>query len=103
MYEKESSMRINFTCLIYFLLFFFLSGKAETGERDSLLNVIQHSKEDTNKVNTLYELSFSYINTSPDSVLFYGTQSLELAKKINYQKGVANADYALGAGSFRKG
>lgn len=92
--------------LIYFILF--LSGtissvSAAASIRDSLLRVIQVSSADTNKANALYELSFSYVNSSPDSVLLYGTQALELSKKINYQKGIANAHYALGAGNFRKG
>ena len=99
---KESLMKINFAWTFYFLLFFF-GARAETETRDSLLSVIQNSKPDTNKVNALYDLSFSYINSSPDSVLLYGKMGLDLAKDINYQKGIANADYALGAGSFRKG
>jgi len=89
------------------LILLFLPGYshlfAQSAMRDSLLKVIQSSTADTNKANALYELGFSYVNSSPDSVLFYGTQALELSKKINYQKGIANADYALGAGNFRKG
>jgi two-component system sensor histidine kinase UhpB len=89
--------------LIYFLIFLSFSAHAQKEIRDSLQDIIRNSKPDTNKVNALYDLSFSYINSSPDSVLFYGTQSLDLAKKINYQKGIANGDYALGAGNYRKG
>ncbi len=71
--------------------------------RDSLLGAIQQSKPDTNQANALYDLGFSYVNSSPDSAILYGTQLMELSKKIDYKAGIANADYVLGAGTFRKG
>ncbi|HKR05097.1 MAG TPA: tetratricopeptide repeat protein [Bacteroidia bacterium] len=89
--------------LILLFLFGYSHLFAQPAIRDSLLKVIQTSAADTNKANALYDLSFSYVNSSPDSVLFYGEQALELSKKISYQKGIANAYYALGAGNFRKG
>ncbi|HUM46589.1 MAG TPA: sensor histidine kinase [Chitinophagales bacterium] len=76
---------------------------AQKALRDSLRIVIEHSKPDSNKVNALYDLGFSYVNSSPDSAVFYGMQAMELAKKLNYKAGIANADYVLGAGTFRKG
>lgn len=93
------------TFLLPGFLFCLLTGalQAQKAERDSLLLVIQNSKPDTNRVNILYHLSFSYVNSSPDSTLLYGLQSLDLAKKLNYKEGIANADYAVGAGYFRKG
>jgi two-component system, NarL family, sensor histidine kinase UhpB len=94
-------MKIKTLILLFLPGYFHLF--AQPAIRDRLLKVIQTSATDTNKANALYDLGFSYVNSSPDSVLFYGTQALELSKKINYQKGIANADYALGAGNFRKG
>src|SRR6187549_403232 len=82
-----------------------LNGKlyAQKPLRDSLRTVIQNSKPDSNQVNALYDLAFTYVNTAPDSAILYGMQSMELSTNLNYQKGIANADYVLGAGSFRKG
>ena len=93
---------------IYFLLGFLFSLFHEElycqrSVRDSLLLAIQHSNPDTNQVNALYDLSFSYVNKSPDSTLLFGAQAMELAKKLNYKAGIGNADYVLGAGNFRKG
>lgn len=93
------------TFLLTGFLFCFSTGElyAQKALRDSLIFAIQHSNADSNRVNALYELSFSYINSSPNSAMLYGMQSMETAKKLNYKAGIANADYVLGAGSFRKG
>ncbi|MEP7168007.1 MAG: tetratricopeptide repeat protein [Bacteroidota bacterium] len=93
-----------FILFIFCFLFFTIADTiAQKALQDSLFKAVQNSKSDMAKANALNTLSFSYVNVSPDSTLLYGRQSLELAKKINYEKGIANADYSLGAGNFRKG
>ena len=89
--------------IFYFLFFSIADSIAQKAIQDNLLKAVQNSKPDTAKVNALNTLSFSFVNVSPDSTILYGRQSLELAKKIKYEKGIANADYSLGAGNFRKG
>jgi two-component system, NtrC family, sensor kinase len=54
---------------------------------DSLLNVLHHSKEDTNTVNVLVQLSMGSNTHSYDSAIFYLKKGLGLAEKINYLKG----------------
>ncbi len=58
---------------------------------DSLLNVLKTSKEDTNKVYTLNNLSRVYWTNSPDTSLRFARQAMELAKKIYFKKGIGIA------------
>ena len=56
---------------------------------DSLISLIQKDKEDTNKINHLKELGWELKYINPDTVILIGNQSLQLAKKINWKKGIA--------------
>ncbi|WP_259067735.1 tetratricopeptide repeat protein [Mucilaginibacter sp. X4EP1] len=60
------------------------------------INQIKHfsadlskAKQDTNLVNTYYNLSRQYWNKNADSALLMADKSLELAKKIHFEKGIA--------------
>src|SRR4051794_45569 len=63
---------------------------------DSLKRVLLTQKEDTNKVNTLNELSnyLSYQDT--DSSFSYASLGLSLSQKLNYVKGEAQSCLILG-------
>ena len=63
---------------------------------DSLLTQIPKTTEDTNKVNLLNDLSFTYNSINPDEGLKFGKQAIELAEKLNWKKGMANANRATG-------
>jgi len=69
---------------------------------DSLLKELPKQKEDTNKVYMLHNLSFAYYSTDPDEGIKYGRQSLELATRLNWKKGMAAADNCLGTNYFSK-
>ena len=58
---------------------------------DSLLRQLPKTKEDTNKVNRLVDLSFSFYSINPDKGIDYGKQGLALAEKLNWKKGIASA------------
>src|ERR1700744_4835059 len=63
---------------------------------DSLLRQLHAAKDDTGKVNLLIKLR-AYTSTSkPDSALYYLQQSLSLAQKLKWQKGIAAAYNYLG-------
>jgi two-component system NarL family sensor kinase len=102
------------------LIFFFLSGKmlpAQTekiqqdsiriaietserkirGEADSLLKLVAVSRQDTLKVKRLNILAVLFTNFSYDLALGFATDAKNLAEKINYQQGLANALYRLGS------
>jgi signal transduction histidine kinase len=70
--------------------------KQEQAFIDSLQTELLNSGEDSNKVNILYNLSFSYRKTDQDKGLEYGKQSLKLAKKMNWNKGKAQAYTSIG-------
>ena len=78
------------TCSTYNILF------AQKSKTDSLINELQKAKEDTNKVNFLFNLSNELIDQHPDSAMNYANQGIELAKKIDYKKGLANCYYSVG-------
>ena len=54
---------------------------------DSLKKVLQTQREDTNKVNTYFEVGYFYQWSQPDSALRYAIPGLELAKKLNFSSG----------------
>ncbi len=57
-------------------------------ELDSLTNLLKHAKPDTNKVNILFNISEV---CEVNDVLKYAQESFELAEKLEYKKGMANA------------
>ena len=70
-----------------------LSGQALI---DSLLRELPKAPDDTGKVNVLTALSFSYSFINPDEGIRYGEQSLDLAAKLQWKKGMAWANSRLG-------
>ena len=64
---------------------------------DSLQKQLMVAPEDSNKVKLLNDLSYNYFNMEPDKGILFGNQGLALAKKINWQYGIAAAYTSLGA------
>ncbi len=60
---------------------------------DSLNALLKTTKEDTNKVNILYQLSEE---CDEEDILKYAELSLKLAEKLNYKKGVASSLHSIG-------
>ena len=59
---------------------------------DSLEKILLHQSDDTNKVNTLNELSRSLLNgRNVDVAIQNAVKALELSNKINFKKGQGNA------------
>ena len=63
---------------------------------DSLLKELPKMPDDTNKVIALGDISFNYRIIDSEKGISYGEQCLELAKKINYPRGIAKAYNSLG-------
>ncbi|HYV90313.1 MAG TPA: tetratricopeptide repeat protein [Chitinophagales bacterium] len=63
---------------------------------DSLLSVLKIAKEDTGKVNTLNALADEFINNNPDTAIYFGSEALALATKLNYQLGIADGHWNIG-------
>ncbi|HUZ59919.1 MAG TPA: ATP-binding protein [Hanamia sp.] len=59
--------------------------------RDTLLQRLATAKEDTNKVNLLNAISFRYAWSDADTSIMYAQHAVDLAQKINMEKGIADA------------
>ena len=65
----------------------FLHLQAQQNKIDSLRGLLIAAKTDTAKVNLLNQIAGNFVESRPDSNLFYANQALELSRKINYNKG----------------
>lgn len=93
--------QILFSILFLFSLSFFAQNK----EIDSLLTVLKTAKEDTNKVNLLNKLSekAGWRIGKYEKAIEYADGAKDLAKKLNYKRGEANANHNSGNGYFFQG
>lgn len=90
---------------INLLLFFSMltfTVNAQNNKIDSLKGLAFKSLPDTNRVNLYYVICREYLRISSDSALKAGRQSLALAKKLNYSKGIAKAYNIIGIINYRK-
>ena len=76
--------------ILFFLLFSFL-GFAQQKVADSLIKVLGKTKNDIDKVHLLNAISDTYKVVDSKLMFDYGTQALELSKKINYTIAQGNA------------
>ena len=67
---------------------------------DSLKILLQASKKDTNRVNILNQICRTYWRISPDTSRKIANQSLALAKKLNFNAGIAAAENGIGASYY---
>jgi hypothetical protein len=70
---------------------------------DSLKQAFATAKEDTNKVNTCFQLSSNYQYSYPDSALYYALQCLPLAQKLNFKTGEMEILLSMGEALSMKG
>jgi len=89
--------------LVICMILIFISGSAFSVQSDSLLKVLEQSKEDTLKVQTLLSLAATYYRSNPDSAISYAEQAKSLAERIKYSKGLAYAYKSRGMGYYFQG
>jgi len=94
---------IKKTSVVSIIIFFCLNVFSQNTTLNNLLNELKTAKEDTNKVNLLYNISKRYLYNIPDSALKYNDLALNLAKKLNYLKGTAASYDILGVYFQNKG
>jgi signal transduction histidine kinase len=85
------------------LLFEVISGSIHAQQSQILKLKAQlkaHKLDDTAKVDLLANLAFAFRLVHPDSTQKYGQESLELAKKLSYDRGIANALSKLAISSY---
>jgi len=72
------------------------SQKQGQAKIDSLLQELPKTKEDTNKVKLLNDLSYTYSNINTNEGVKYAQMGLVLAEKLGWKKGIPLANNALG-------
>lgn len=80
----------------------------DRGRVDSLKTLVAASlngqtEPDTLSINRLNKLAENYFDSNPDSTLFYAHKAIDLARKINYKTGIADALVQTGRANFPKG
>jgi len=63
---------------------------------DSLKNLLANSRKDTARADILNKLSESYRFKNPDSAVFFGDKALELARELNFKKGMLDGLHRSG-------
>ncbi|MEL6250650.1 MAG: tetratricopeptide repeat protein [Bacteroidota bacterium] len=81
---------------IFLLCFIPLLSLSQTPRADSLKRVLGDAHGDTMHVNMLGELAYIMRSLKPDSALFVGHQSYELAKEIHFDEKIDNILRVLG-------
>ncbi|MEO6903896.1 MAG: tetratricopeptide repeat protein [Bacteroidia bacterium] len=94
--------KINILLLINILLIN-IYGIAQNHTIDSLTMVLNNSKQDTIKVNTLYNLYLEYKYSDSKKAAKYINDGYLLATQLNYQKGISQALFCLGNIELTKG
>ena len=76
----------------FFIMLFFMGDlTAQINKQyneDSLRAILEKTPMDTVRVNILNRLAGSYFFKRPDSTLYFASQALELARKLDYPYGM---------------
>jgi two-component system NtrC family sensor kinase len=73
------------------LLSSFAKTNAQFYNTDSLKQQLNYAREDTNKVSLLLQISHIYTWSYADTSIIYAQQALDLAQKLDYERGIALA------------
>ena len=76
-----------------------LSGKALL---DSLMSRLNSAPADTNTANLLDAIAYNFGETNPDSQLKYAGLEVDLARKLQYKRGIAGGTGKMGEAYFQK-
>ncbi|MGZ8523415.1 MAG: ATP-binding protein [Chitinophagaceae bacterium] len=88
---------LKYTALSVIFILGIASLSAQDKQLDSLLVALKRSGEDTNKVNLLNTVISKYQYSDPPKAMEYSLQMIELAKKVQFNYGLAMS-YSLAGG-----
>ncbi len=77
--------------------------RAQEVNTDSLMAILDGPQEDTARVNTLNELAYAYNRTDSEKTIRLSSEARDLADRINYQAGLAEAYKNIGIGYYFQG
>jgi signal transduction histidine kinase len=72
-----------------------MAANTQNNAIDSIKRVLQTQKADTNKVHTLVLLSYLYAASHPDTGVIHSQQALDLAKRLDFEEGILEAEGSL--------
>jgi len=84
-------------------ILFFIQTQIIGGETDSLVSLIEQTKESPKKVDLMLELSKIYFNSSPEKAISVSIEAQELSTKIDYPKGLAYGYKNQGIANYFRG
>ncbi len=93
----------------HFLIFFLFfcnstySQQSQKAYADSLTTLIKTTKVDTVKVEATVKLAAAYRYNQPDTALIISRQAFAVAKKANFQKGIADSYHVMASAYTNKG
>ncbi|MBC7830215.1 MAG: tetratricopeptide repeat protein [Chitinophagaceae bacterium] len=96
-------MKMKYCIWLLPLLVFSQCCWAQEDDTDSLKSVISSLPENDNKVNLLLRLSKNFLNDDPNHTIEYAKEAMDLATKINFEKGIALALKDIGLGYYVQG
>jgi signal transduction histidine kinase len=96
-------MKQSFLLISVFFFFLYNTAQAQNQQYiDSLMTLLETSKEDTSKVNYLNALGWELMYRNPDTSIIIGNQSLVLSEKLEWKKGKASSLGRLGVYHWQK-
>ena len=103
----KNPFRVFFRIIVPIITFSFvhcLDGTTQNQQAiDSLKQLIDESKQDTNQVKLLVEVGNNYFSRIPDSALLYFQEALDISEKLDYKWGLAESNRRIGISSRHKG
>ena len=89
--------------LLYLLMVFSFDAYTQNKTIDSLQKVLQTQEDDTAKVNTLNELANEVARNDPDTAIYFANKASELATRLNYKQGIADALIQISRSNVTRG
>jgi len=90
----------------YLILILILAGRSTLAQDlriDSLKQVLSSMDEDSSKVNTLNRLAYQLCSIEPQEAIYYASQAIDLARRIEFQEGLAAAFKNTGFAYYMQG
>ncbi|OFX46949.1 MAG: hypothetical protein A2046_12755 [Bacteroidetes bacterium GWA2_30_7] len=102
-YKRKMNLKEILIVLLLFVTYSNASFAKKGFSTDSLFVKLEKQSDDTQKVNVFLRLSERNLSNNPEKSFAYANQALDLAKKLNYKKGIAASYNDLGIHFFYKG
>jgi signal transduction histidine kinase len=90
-------MKKIFSAFLFLLFFCTTCAPAQPPNNDSLITLLSKVKEDTTRVELLFQLGGNYVLTDPDSAYLFAQEGHKLAQAIGYTKGEMDCKADLAA------